>query len=142
MADEVQEQMGDILSAYGIPELAKDIYAIPLERLDPEDDKGEAEPERTKPGGGGDNKADGETKSPNDRESKFPEKEAEDEGSSKIADADNASEEKNDGMRNSYRMKAPWQIVECGIPAATPHFGLFGRSFNMPHIFRETSPRS
>lgn len=47
MADIVEEQMGDILSAFGIPDLAKHIFPIPLPPLDDEDEDDE-EKEKSK----------------------------------------------------------------------------------------------
>eukprot|EP00057_Strongylocentrotus_purpuratus_P002963 XP_003725611.1 PREDICTED: zinc finger protein 532-like [Strongylocentrotus purpuratus] len=44
MADIVEEQMGDILSAFGIPDLAKHIFPIPLPPLDDEEDEGKEKP--------------------------------------------------------------------------------------------------
>ena len=87
MSDEVQEQMGDILSAFGIPELAKDIYAIPMETIEPEGQAGEAKAVEGEEGEKGEGA----------RESKSPADEAMEEGSSVTKEDVDASQGKNDG---------------------------------------------
>ncbi|XP_041464295.1 zinc finger protein 532-like [Lytechinus variegatus] len=86
--DPVQEEMGDILSAFGIPDLAKHIVPIPLPPLDVDDEE---------PTGG--SRGDPEGEDPEKDHPKKEEEEAEGGDTSKDRDEDEGDDDQDEGTK-------------------------------------------